>query len=94
VAEVQAQAYEYVVEGTGQFPWDMLRHDRAWPKSSTEIVNLAPHHRSSFLNDKRQVRLMGINEPMEARWRSFGWTVIEFDRTSLTVNTMRKARVR
>lgn len=90
MAEVQAQAYEYVVEGNGEFPWDMLRHDRAWPKSSSEVSSLVAYSRTA----NRQVRLMGLSEPTEDRWRSFGWIITKFDRTSTPVKTMTKSRVR
>jgi len=89
MAEVQAQAYEYVVRGTGYFPFDMLRHDKAWPKSEIEIASINPYG-----GQARQVKLIGLREPTEARWQSFGWKIVEFDRTSITVKTMPKVRAR
>lgn len=94
MAEVQAQAYEYVVEGTGQFPLDMLRHDRAWTKSTQDAVLLDPHERGVMYNQKRQITLIGLREPTEGRWRSFGWPVVKFDRTRVNVTTMPKSRAR
>jgi hypothetical protein len=69
--------YEFTVEGKGEFPFDMLRYDSCWPKRETEdVVVMAPHHRSSLLRELRQVTLVGIHEPTEGRWSSFGWRVI------------------
>ena len=32
--------YEYIVTGRGEFPWDMLRYDRCWPMSSSDVAKL------------------------------------------------------
>jgi len=79
------QGYEFTVEGSHEFPWDMLRYDRCWPKSEDQITSLAPFHRSSSYNEKRQVKLRGLNEPTDGRWMSFGWRVVEFSRTSISI---------
>jgi len=69
--------YEFTVEGKGEFPFDMLRRDQCWPRrESHDVTALAPHHRSSVLRETRQVQLVGLCEPTEGRWASFGWRVV------------------
>jgi hypothetical protein len=71
--------YHYSVEGKGHFPLDMLRYDGCWPTHSDDVAAIG----SSFLRDRRvpetapfQVSLTGYRPPTEARWRSFGWTLV------------------
>lgn len=79
------QGYEFVVEGSHEFPFDMLRYDRCWPASEDQIVPLAPFVRGSLYKKKRQVKMRGLNEPTDGRWRSFGWKVVKFDRIAINV---------
>jgi hypothetical protein len=75
--------HRFVVEGNGEFPFDMLRSDACWPASNAggdNILNLAPHYRSERLHEKRKVTLCSYSEPTEGRWRSFGWPVVESKR--------------
>jgi hypothetical protein len=58
--------YRYTVEGTGQFPVDMLRYDSCWPSTSKDVP---------LPTKGGRVELVGIQEPTLLRWRSFGWTV-------------------
>ena len=81
-----AQAYRFTVEGSGEFPFDMLRYDRCWPKDeSHDVVNMTSYSRDRFSLRKRQVELIGLNDPTSARWASFGWKIVQFDRISLNV---------
>jgi len=80
------QGYEFTVEGTHEFPFDMLRYDRCWPKAEMEIINLAPHPRSGMFKEKRKVTLRSLNEPTDGRWRSFGWQVIDYQRVGIVVS--------
>jgi len=79
------QGYEFTVEGSHQFPFDMLRYDRCWPRAEAEIINLDPNPRSSLYKETRRVRLRGLNEPTDGRWESFQWRVVEFTRVGITV---------
>ncbi len=73
----------YEVEGTGEFPIDMLRYDSAWPYSADDAlkISLQPHDGDAYFN-RHTVRLSTysnndrwkINTP--ARWRSFSWEVV------------------
>jgi hypothetical protein len=70
--------WEFKVEGNGEFPFDMLRYDHCWPKQSDpDVINLAPHGRSTMYKTKRQVTLTAYNEPTAKRWESFGWPIID-----------------
>lgn len=66
----------FTVEGTHEFPWDMLRYDRCWPSHEENIVNMNPMGRER-LREPRQVKLIGLRYPTKGRWASFGWRVLE-----------------
>jgi hypothetical protein len=65
------------VRGRGEFPIDMLRYDRCWPKSEMDSNLIqAVVHPSMW----REVELMCINmtnAPTAGRWKSFGWEICE-----------------
>lgn len=66
--------YRYHVRGTGAFPIDMLRHDRATPMSESDSAiierTLRPRERGEF-----QVHLTSRKVPTPERWHSFGWKI-------------------
>lgn len=68
--------YEFTVDGSGVFPFDMLRYDHCWPQreaDSAEITRTTqPRERTPAT-----VKLIGLKRPNEGRWKSFGWTVSE-----------------
>jgi len=66
--------FRFIVEGTMEFPFDMLRYDRCWPTYETEIVNIAPFSRERQ-REQRSISMTGLQEPTDARWTSFGWRV-------------------
>jgi hypothetical protein len=57
--------HRYEVEGSGSFPTDMLRYDRAFLLADDRD---APR--------KRTVSVAGVTKPTVARWNSFGWRVV------------------
>jgi hypothetical protein len=65
-----------VVEGRGEFPFDMLRYDSAFPYREEDSSKL----KSSLSLDMRRVVLCrrGVNASSStaARWSSFGWQVV------------------
>ena len=74
-----ANRFEYSVEGVGDFPLDMLRHDRAYPADEESVTAImaglpwaAARKRSREL---LVVRLVSERAPTPERWRSYGWTV-------------------
>lgn len=65
---------DFIVEGSGQFPTDMLRYDECWPIDSISANNMA----ADWGAGKRIVHLRTINPngPNAQRWESFTWKVI------------------
>jgi len=73
----QTDPIMFVVQGTREFPFDMLRYDRCWPATQADVVNLSPHPRNSIYREQRKVMMNGLRTPTTARWKSFGWKVVE-----------------
>lgn len=69
------KVYEWylVVEGSGTFPFDMLRYDSAFPVEQEDAGKLEHEELRRIVVCRR-----GVNEsPGEhRRWRSFGWVVV------------------
>lgn len=66
---------EYVVEGSGIFPVDMLRYDQSYPVSENDALHLIARYKrrvrlATYLNKKQL-------ETSRSRWLSFGWSVID-----------------
>ncbi len=66
----------FTVEGVGEFPLDMLRYDRCWPKTGFDVDRMALDHSVT-----RAVELVTHRRPQQEvatidRWHSFGWTVV------------------
>jgi hypothetical protein len=74
-----ADRFEYTVEGVGDFPLDMLRHDAAYPADresvATIMAGLAWAASRKRSRDKLRVRLVSDRAPTPERWRTYGWTV-------------------
>ena len=65
---------QFIVEGSGVFPMDMLRYDACWPAvgASAELIRY---------KGKRTITLNTWNVGITPdRWRSFGWTVTKQER--------------
>lgn len=60
----------FLVNGRGQFPVDMLRHDRCWPVNTSDAMLLLG-------SDQRTLLMAGVQPPTKERWMSFGWVVVE-----------------
>ncbi len=72
----------FTVEGSGEFPLDMLRYDKCWPMRCIDVDKIEQPLGGW---STRRVRLVthvrtGQSWPTIDRWRSFGWRVIETDR--------------
>lgn len=63
-----------VVEGTGDFPLDMLRYDCAFP--ATEHDSAIASHYSNRRAVALILRSVNDNGPTDPRWTSFLWKVI------------------
>jgi hypothetical protein len=72
--EAAQNAITFQVEGTWDFPLDMLRYDLCWPASQSDAGLIA----GTTLVGKaeRRITLKGLKLPTEARWVSFGWKVV------------------
>ena len=81
--------YSYYVSGHGDFPYDMLRYDSAWPATSSDASKLAspyhaPHHDREW-RKRRSIKMHSYCEPTVARWSSFSWSVGSEDLTDKSV---------
>ena len=70
-----------IVEGSGHFPFDMLRYDSCFPNSQTDVNNLDTVPRGSDLQRQRRVELTHNDTrkrwtPTTGRWESFSWRVL------------------
>lgn len=80
---------ELVVEGSGDFPVDMLRYDSCTPWSEEDSHSIAsPQHLTPrrihlrrFLPEGRTA----ANAATVGRWDSFGWKVVEVNVDGLRV---------
>jgi hypothetical protein len=69
---------KFTVEGSGVFPFDMLRYDACWPRSeATDSLAL----QAGLYGEgapKRQVTLLtdSVSSPTIRRWESFTWRVL------------------
>lgn len=67
----------YSVQGRGSFPIDMLRYDRCWPASEGgDSAKVEASFQPRASREERIVALIGLDEPTEGRWASFGWKVL------------------
>lgn len=75
----------FTVEGSGEFPFDMLRYNGCFPLNESDSCKLNMHH-----SELRQVQLVKLHKDRKPeltprRWLSFDWRIIEG-----TVTTSRK----
>ncbi len=77
----------FTVEGSGKFPFDMLRYDACWPNSSLESAKLggdiadAQHHTGHRTITLRR-SAVNMAGPTRRRWESHGWTVTSVEEIS------------
>jgi hypothetical protein len=71
--------FDYTVEGVGDFPLDMLRHDCAYPadQESVEAIMAGLRWAASRKRSREMlvVRLVSDRAPTSERWHAFGWAV-------------------
>jgi hypothetical protein len=79
VSSIKVDHFEYAVEGVGDFPLDMLRHDRAYPADQESVAAIMAGLRWAASRKRSRepllVRLVSDRAPTSERWRSFGWIV-------------------
>lgn len=66
------------VTGRWPFPTDMLRHDRARPATQKDhdLIERLSGAASDPAFRKVRIDLVVEDRPTDARWRSFGWTIV------------------
>lgn len=77
----------FLVEGSGSFPYDMLRYDSCHPVEVRSVDNLVVSHIDPDYSKPRQLWLETFTATREAakrtptlgRWLSFDWRVIKVD---------------
>lgn len=75
--------YKITVEGSGQFPIDMLRRDMCFPHSESDallmgVTSTEAVHRVVNLLTWRE-RCPTDHVATNARWESFGWEVFSVE---------------
>jgi hypothetical protein len=79
VSSINADRFEYAVQGVGDFPLDMLRHDCAYPADEESVAAIMAGLRWAASRKRSRelllVRLVSRRAPTSERWRSYGWTV-------------------
>ena len=79
MSSIRADRFEYAVEGVGDFPLDMLRHDCAYPADQESVAAIMAGLRWAASRKRSRellvVRLVSDRAPTSERWRAFGWTV-------------------
>lgn len=71
----------FTVEGSGEFPLDMLRTDQCWPAGADDAARISAHYwmADPFLLRSRAITLetAGKYVPNRQRWSSFRWRVVD-----------------
>lgn len=69
----------YTVEGRPGFgfPIDMLRSDRAWPATVRDVMIIAACLPAGAGGESVQLETEAKYAPNRARWKSFGWRVVD-----------------
>ena len=79
MSSIKTDRFEYAVEGVGDFPLDMLRHDGAYPADQQSVAAIMAGLRWAASRKRSRellvVRLVSDRPPTSERWRSYGWTV-------------------
>ena len=74
--------YTYWVTGRGQFPFDMLRYDCAWPYDGEAAARMDGGYgygTPPTARKLRSIKMASNREPTLGRWSSFNWSVSAVD---------------
>lgn len=71
----------FTVEGSGDFPFDMLRSDRCWPAAAGAVARIGANYGTADREGLRG-RIVALETaekyaPNRQRWASFGWSVVD-----------------
>jgi hypothetical protein len=64
--------HRFTVEGSGEFPFDMLRRENAWPDRTEDALKLTQPGRRQITICASTARFC-----VPKRWESFGWKIID-----------------
>jgi hypothetical protein len=78
---------KYIVEGSGRFPFDMLRYDRAVPATESDSNSINREHRIGRMVELIRFSSAGKSGPCVARWASFGWKVVRIEYPDGSIET-------
>ena len=75
----------FTVEGSGDFPFDMLRRDCCWPEREADSGALDLIRNAEYFTPRR-VTLLSDNYrvPTDGCWKSFAWKVIGVETFKIT----------
>lgn len=89
----QKKVHEFflVVEGSGRFPFDMLRYDACWPYDESDSHTL---EREDERNRRVVLCRRSVNdkECTRERWQSFGWSVLCATQDAMVAIDVRERR--
>jgi hypothetical protein len=66
------EPHTFIVEGRGEFPFDMLRREHAWPTDTASALVMGGRCLRRVAITASQLRHV-----THGRWESFGWKVVE-----------------
>ena len=80
--EAAQNSIEFTVEGKSDVPLDMLRYDACRPATESDSTTINTTIVFPYVSGRKDkptftIRLKGLKPPTFARWRSFGWEVVE-----------------
>ncbi len=75
---MERKLWKFTVRGRGNFPFDMLRYDAAFPLDGTGELMGHIFTRPSVC--EVNLGTLSFYGPTVDRWRSFGWTVSKSER--------------
>lgn len=73
---------DFVVEGRGDFPFDMLRYDECWPADGNSAINLVRKSKEDRAPGETTFRQVCLRTSISRnvhpkRWDSFNWKVVK-----------------
>lgn len=68
------------VRGALAFPVDMLRYDRAFPRTELDSLKIQASIESSGTAGTQEIELLSDDMPTRDRWQSFGYNILRVER--------------
>lgn len=88
--QMRSDITDFIVQGRGEFPFDMLRKDECYPADGVTVSMLASAAHDRHLRSMKFRTARSINIHAE-RWESFGWRVVSIDSERLGKSGPREA---